>query len=247
MKLLYALIASIIVSLVSFVGILVVLIKENLLEKIKIVLIALGAGGLIGGAFVHLLPEALEKSGDPDVSLLFLLMGFVLFFFLERFLFWRHCHKGKCDIHVFTYLNLIGDGVHNFIDGLIIGGAFFVDIHFGIITTAAITMHEIPQELGDFGVLVYGGYSVKKALILNFFTALTAIAGTFFGYFFSNSNELFLMGLLPFAAGGFIYVAACDLIPALHKEQDKRISLLNMAMFLIGIFLMYGTKIVFGH
>ncbi|MBD3249438.1 hypothetical protein GF336_05315 [Candidatus Woesearchaeota archaeon] len=140
---------------------------------------------------------------------------------IEKFLHWHHCHKGKCDIHTFTYMNLIGDGVHNFIDGLIIAASFSVDISFGVITTIAVIAHEIPQEIGDFGVLVYGGFGRLKALAFNFLSAVTAIIGAVIGYLISGSVEGFVPFLLPFAAGGFIYIAASDLVPELHKESDN--------------------------
>jgi zinc and cadmium transporter len=207
MNLIWALAASIIVSLISFVGIISLLLKENLLNKILLLLISFSAGALIGGAFLHLIPEAVEKSGHSEVYL-FVIVGFILFFILEKYLHWRHCHQGKCEIHTFTYLNLVGDGVHNFIDGLIIGSSFMVNINFGIATSFAIIMHEIPQEIGDFGVLVYGGLNKNKALFYNFLSALMAVLGTVIGYALANISDVFLKLLMPVAAGGFIYIAS---------------------------------------
>jgi zinc and cadmium transporter len=171
------------------------------------------------------------------------IIGFIFFFILEKYFHWRHCHKGKCDVHAFTYLNLIGDGIHNFIDGLIIGATFFSDLRVGMVTTTAIVFHEIPQELGDFGVLLYGGFSRKKALYFNFLSAATAIAGTVIGYFFSTHIAGFSNILLPLAAGGFIYVAACDLVPQLHKQPDIKEAARAMLLFMIGILLMLLLKI----
>ena len=212
MNFIWAISASIVVSLISFVGVITLLLKENVLEKILLLLISFSAGALIGGAFLHLIPEAVEKSGQSGVYL-FVIVGFILFFILEKYLHWRHCHKGKCDIHTFTYLNLVGDGVHNFIDGLIIGSSFVVSVNFGIATSFAIIMHEIPQEIGDFGVLVYGGLNKNKALFYNFLSAITAVIGTVIGYALANTSDDFLKLLMPVAAGGFIYIASCDLIP----------------------------------
>jgi len=238
MSFIWALSASVIVSLISFVGIVSLLLNESLLNKILFLLISFSAGALIGGAFLHLIPEAVEKSGHGEVYL-FVIVGFILFFILEKYLHWRHCHKGKCEIHTFTYLNLIGDGVHNFIDGLIIGSSFVVNINFGIATSFAIIMHEIPQEIGDFGVLVYGGLSKNKALFYNFLSAITAILGTAIGFALANISGSFLKLLMPMAAGGFIYIASCDLIPELHKQQDIKKATLSMVVFIFGVVFMY--------
>jgi len=239
----WALGASIAVSFVSFVGVIALLLSEKVFNKILIFMIAFAAGGLIGGAFLHLLPESFTLIHDPVVGFIYTLSGFILFFILEKYFYWRHCHKGKCDIHIFTYLNLFGDGIHNFIDGIIIGASFTVDIKFGLVTTLAIILHEIPQELGDFGVLIYGGFSKIKALLFNFLSALTAVLGTIIGYYFANKITAFSMFLLPFAAGGFIYIASCDLIPELHRQPDLKISTITMLVFLSGILLMLLLKL----
>ncbi|MDD5681652.1 MAG: ZIP family metal transporter [Candidatus Omnitrophica bacterium] len=238
MNFIWALGASIVISLISFVGVVSLLFKENILNKILLLLISFSAGALIGGAFLHLIPEAVEKGGHNEVYL-FVIVGFILFFILEKYLHWRHCHKGKCEIHTFTYVNLIGDGVHNFIDGLIIGSSFVVNVNFGLATSFAIIMHEIPQEIGDFGVLVYGGLNKNKALFYNFLSALTAVLGTVIGYALANTSDAFLKLLMPIAAGGFIYIASCDLIPELHKEQDIKKATLSMGVFILGVAFMY--------
>ncbi|RJO63626.1 MAG: ZIP family metal transporter [Candidatus Omnitrophota bacterium] len=243
MNLIWALGASIVVSLISFVGVISLFLKENLLNKILLLLISFSAGTLIGGAFLHLIPEAVEKSGHSSEVYFFVIVGFILFFMLEKYLHWRHCHKEKCEIHMFTYINLVGDGVHNFIDGLIIGSSFVVNVNFGLTTTFAIIMHEIPQEIGDFGVLVYGGLNKNKALFYNFLSALTAILGTVIGYALANTSDVFLKLLMPVAAGGFIYIASCDLIPELHKEQDIKKATLSMAVFILGVAFMYFAAI----
>ena len=247
MNLWWAIGASIAVSLISLLGIVSLLLKEKFLNSILILLVGLGAGGMIGGAFLHLLPEALEKTTDSFWVFIFVIFGFVCFFILEKFLYWRHCHKGKCEVHAFTYLNLIGDGVHNFIDGLIIGASFVVDIKVGMVTTLAIILHEVPQELGDFGVLLYGGFSKSKALFFNFLSATTAIFGTLLGCYLSNQIGGFSVSLLPFAAGGFIYIAACDLIPELHRQPDQKKAVWSMVFFLLGIGLMAWFKISHHH
>ncbi|MCX5712427.1 MAG: ZIP family metal transporter [Candidatus Omnitrophica bacterium] len=241
--------ASIFVSLVSLIGIFSLFFKENLLEKILIPLIAFSAGGLIGGAFLHIMPEAIRDYGDKNVFL-YLIVGFIVFFILEKYLHWRHCHKGgECKTHPFTYLNLFGDAIHNFTDGLAIGASFVIGIHFGLITTFVIILHEIPHEIGNFGVLVYGGFSRVKALIFNFITALTCILGASAGFLLSEKIKSFSMYLLPIIAGGFVYIAACDLIPEIHKGDNNTNSrsLISVFAFLFGIIFILIFKDIFSH
>lgn len=243
---LWAVGASIAVSLISLIGIFSLLLKESRLNKILILLIGFSAGGLIGGAFLHLLPEALEQA-ESRIIFLYLILGFISFFILEKYLYWRHCHEEVCEIHVFTYLNLIGDGIHNFTDGLVMGASFMVSINFGIITTLVIMLHEIPQEIGDFGVLVYGGFSKLKALYYNFIIALTCVLGTIAGYFISANIKNFSIFLLPFTAGGFIYIAACDLVPELHKQVDLKKSASSLFAFICGILFIFLARLIDVH
>jgi len=146
----------------------------------------------------------------------------VLFLLVEKVLHWRHCHKGDCGIHTFGPINLIGDSIHNFIDGLIIAATFLVDINLGIATTIAIAFHEIPQEIGDFAILLHSGMTKMKALLLNFASALMAVLGGIIGYFFFTNLEFILPYVIGIAAGGFIYIAGVDLFPILHKEKIRR-------------------------
>ncbi len=246
MNFIFAISASVIVSLVSFIGMITLLLNEKILQKIILALVGFSAGSLIGGAFLHLLPESLSENINFIKSFSIAISGFTLFFIMEKFLLWRHCHKGKCDVHSFTYMNLIGDGIHNLIDGIVIGTAFVIDIKTGIAVTSAIIFHEIPQELGDFGVLIYGGMKKIKAIIFNFLSAATAIIGTFFGYFFASHSENFIQILMPFAAGGFIYIAASDLIPELHRQTDTGKSVMAILLFITGIIFMLWIKMVNG-
>lgn len=241
--LIWILISTILVSLGSLLGIITLLIKDKILEKILLALVSLSAGALIGGAFLHLIPESLNQMEDLEVSII-VILGFSAFFLIEKFLHWRHCHTKKCAIHTFTYMNLFGDGIHNFIDGLIISAAFFTSIQIGIVTTIAVALHEIPQEIGDFGVLVYGGIKKMRALFLNFICALTAVFGGIFGYFLSSYSKISLTFLLPFAAGGFIYIAASDLIPEIRKEPSLKKSLINFLIFIFGILILYLMKMI---
>jgi len=241
----YILISNFIISLISLIGIFTLMIKEKLLQKILLFLVSLSAGALMGGAFIHLLPEAQEKYRDGNMFLI-VLLSFIFFFFVEKLLHWRHCHKGKCEIHTFGYINLFGDAVHNFIDGLVIAATFLTDIKLGIATSLAVFLHEIPQEIGDFGVLLYSGFGRKKAIISNFLVALTAVLGGLIGYFLSFSIDRFTTYLLPFTAGGFIYIAASDLMPEIRKETNLKKSLVSFAIFIVGILLMFLVKFI-GH
>ncbi len=241
MRLLLILASTFIVSIISLIGAVTLAIKERFLKAILFLSIAFSAGALLGGAFLHLIPEALERAHSREVFVL-VLAGFVLFFFLEKYLYWRHCHDGICHVHTFSYLNLIGDGLHNFIDGLVIAGSFIVSIRLGIFTTLLVIIHEIPQELSDFGVLIYGGFSRQKALFYNFLSALTAFGGAILGYFLSTRISGFSHILLSFTAGGFIYISSSDLIPEIHKETDQKKSFLSLVFFLLGIVLMLILK-----
>jgi len=244
-KLIFIVIANFIISFASLVGVFTLSFKEKILSKLLLSLISLSAGALMGGAFLHLLPEALEKINNENMYLI-VLFSFVLFFLIEKLLHWRHCHKTNCDVHTFGYMNLFGDAVHNFIDGLTIAGTFMIDVKLGIITSFAIALHEIPQEIGDFGVLLYSGFTQKKALISNFLVSLTAVIGGIVGYFLSFQIENMTSYLLPFTAGGFIYIAASDLMPEIRKEKSLKKSMISFSIFLLGIAIMYLVKFV-GH
>jgi zinc and cadmium transporter len=232
------LVSVFVVSVISLVGILTLSLKEKILDKVLFVLIAVAAGTLLGAAFMDLIPEAMERGGQN--VFLYVLSGIVAFFVLERFIFWHHCHDGKCDIHAFSYLNLVGDGVHNLIDGLVITAAYLTSIPLGFATTIAIALHEIPQEIGDFAILVYGGFSKKKALFYNFLSALAAFVGVVLAYLFSSSGEFFTF-FLAFAAGGFIYIASADIMPELQKEMEFRKSFLQLICLIGGIALMWAV------
>ena len=242
-ELVYILISTIMITFIAFIGIFTLAINENILKKIVLVLVSLSAGALMGGAFLHLIPESIEVASGSNIFII-VLIGFIIFFIIEKILHWRHCHDGKCDVHTFHYMNLIGDSIHNFIDGLIIAAGFMVSIPLGFTTTIAIVAHEIPQEIGDFGVLIYGGFEKKKALILNFLVAFTIVIGGFVGYLLSNIIENYVYILLSFAAGGFIYIAATDLIPEIKKEVDIRKSTFTMLIFILGIVFMWIIKII---
>ena len=247
-QLAYIIITTFVIALIAFIGIFTLSLKDIALNKILLFLISLSAGALMGGALFHLLPEAIEKTETVDFDVfLVVLVGFVLFFLIEKVLHWRHCHKGKCDVHTFHYMNLIGDSVHNFIDGLIMAASFSISTTLGFTTSLAIAAHEIPQEIGDFGVLVYGGFEKKKAIILNFCVALAIVLGGIVGYLISRNIEQATIFLLPFAAGGFIYIAATDLIPEIRKEENIIKSMATIVVFIFGILIMWLIKVLFSH
>lgn len=239
----YTLLSVIVVSLVSLVGILTFSMNKKTLNKVLIFLVSLSAGVLIGDAFIHLIPEAAEEGFTLNLSLL-ILGGITLFFILEKFIHWKHCHLHPSHDHKPSYvtMNLIGDAVHNFIDGLLIAGSFLVDIRLGLATTFAVILHEIPQEIGDFGVLLHGGLSKKKAIAFNIVTAMFAILGAIVALVMSSMIRFLPEYLIPLTAGGFIYIAASDLIPQIHHHKDKRISqsFLELLIFVLGIAMMYG-------
>jgi zinc and cadmium transporter len=232
------------ISLCVFVAVFFLYLKKETLSKITLFLVSLSAGALMGGAFLHLLPEAASKI-EAEKLYLVTLSAFIFFFFMEKLLHWRHCHKADCPIHTFGYMNLFGDSIHNFIDGLVIASTFLIDFKLGIITTLAIALHEIPQEIGDFGVLIHAGFNKKKALILNFLVALTVVLGGIVGYFISFLLESIIPYLLPFAAGGFIYIAASDLMPEIRKEPSLKKSIGSFIIFILGIALMFLIKLIF--
>ena len=237
----WILISTFFVSIISLIGVITLAIKDKLLHKIIFYLLGFSAGALIGGAFLHILPEAIERL-NSTVVFYYVILGIVLFFLMERYFHWRHCHEGNCSIHAFTYLNIAGDAVHNFFDGLMIAASFIVSFKMGLATTAAIILHEIPQELGDFGVLVYGGFSRRKALFFNFISALTAVLGALTGYFIADLVHGFTSFVMPLTAGGFIYIATSDLIPELHKESNQKKATLAFVAFLCGIIFMGLVK-----
>lgn len=237
----YSFISVIVVSLLSFIGVITLTFGERRLKNNIIYLVSFSAGALLGDVFIHLLPE-IAKQGISVTTSLYLLSGIVLSFILEKIIHWRHCHipLSKNHIHRFAYMNLFGDTVHNFIDGIIIAASFLVNIHIGIATTIAIVLHEIPQEMGDFGVLLHGGFSKKKALLFNFMTALTAVAGTVIALLLSSVVKELSTFLIPFAAGSFLYIAGSDLIPELHRDEDVSVkkASLQIVSILLGIAVM---------
>jgi len=237
----YILISTFLISLIAFIGALTLFLKEKILNKILLILVAFSAGTLIGGAFFHLIPEAIDKVKPEEIFdlFLYLIFGFSFFFILENFIRWHHHHAlSHPEIMPFSYLILISDAIHNFIDGLIVAASFVVSLPIGMVTALVVALHEIPQEIGDFGVLVYGGFKKIKALFLNFLSGILVIFGGLFGFLLSEKIGNSIIFLLPFAAGNFIYIAASDLIP----EIKHKTSWIYFFIFFFGITIMLFIK-----
>jgi zinc and cadmium transporter len=238
--------STVAISLIAWTGVLTVALNDELLDRLLLVLVALAAGGLIGGAFLHLLPSAIAAYGRADTLPLFLalLLGFCLFYVLEQFIHWHHHHAATHEREPVSYLVLVSDTVHNFVDGLVIAGAFLLGSDVGLVTAAAIALHEIPQEIGDFGILVYSGFDRLPALVLNYLTQATVVLGGLTGYYFSGVVGSTPVFLLPFAAGNFVYIASSDLIPEIKDEEDVTRAAAYFLVFLTGIALMLGVRLL---
>lgn len=233
---LYSIISVILVSLVSLIGIATISISEDKLKRVIFLLVSLATGALFGDAVLHLLPEAFEKSKSKVETSICVLAGILVFFLLEKFFRWRHEHVNP-GYHM-GQLNLAADGLHNLIDGMLIGGSYLAGLHVGIATTIAVVLHEIPQEIGDFGVLIHAGFSRTKALFFNFLSASLAIVGAIIALAIGRGIENFFLFMLPLAAGGFIYIAGSDLVPELQKEYEPFKSLLQFIAMTLGVGLM---------
>jgi zinc and cadmium transporter len=235
----YSIVSVIAVSLISLVGILALLLNSDV-KKITFLLVSFAVGGLFGDAFIHLLPESFAKMESTLAIALLVLLGIFIFFVIEKFLRWRHQHNLGHEKHVepVVMMNLVGDAVHNLIDGMVIGASYMVSIPLGLTTTLAIVLHEIPQEMGDFGILVHGGLSVKKALGFNLLSASTAIIGTVLSLTIGPHVQGYTIALIPITAGGFIYIAGSDLIPELQHDVKLSRSLLQFALIVLGIGIM---------
>lgn len=243
----YALVSVLIVSLVSLAGAATLSLSRTFLKRILLFLVSFAVGSLLGGAFIHLLPEAFASDLNPLAVSASVLAGIILFFILEKFFRWRHCHHETTDDHVHPVvpMNIFGDAMHNLIDGVLIGVSYAVSIPLGMATTVAVLLHEIPQEIGDFGILIHGGLTVKKALMFNFASALTAVVGVVLALMIGTAMEGVVLYFLPMTAGCFIYIAGSDLIPELHHNTDVKISILQLLALLGGIVIMFGLATAF--
>ena len=236
----YSIPSVILVSAISLVGVLTLALSQDRLKKMTFILVSFAVGALLGDAFIHLIPETFEELGVNLLSSVYIVVGILLFFIMEKFIRWRHCHipTSAEHVHPVVTMNLLGDAVHNLMDGLMIGASYIASIPIGIATTLAVILHEIPQEIGDFGVLVHGGLPVKKALAFNLLSALTAIVGTIISLVIGPHVQGYTMALLPMTAGGFIYIASADLIPELQHDVKVSTSLLQFALIVFGVGIM---------
>jgi len=251
---LYSFLSVLIVSVISLVGVFTLALSDKILRTLISYLVSLAAGALLGDAFVHLIPEAFEK-GNSTMMAATILAGIFLFFILEKILHWHHSH-GQVEECVETLENhnhchkplgtivIVADSVHNFIDGVIIAASYLVSLPVGLATTIAVVIHEIPQEIGDFGLLIHSGWSKKRALFFNFLSALAAAVGVLAVFVLGVGMEKFVPAALAFAAGGFIYIAAVDIVPELHKTTGFRKTIFQSLAMLLGFGLMFGLLLV---
>jgi zinc and cadmium transporter len=234
--------SGLLMSAIALVGSVTLVLSERTLKRILLPLVAFAAGSLLGGAFFHMIPAG-HAAGLSDVAVYTLtLAGFTVFFGLEQFLHWHHCHRAETACKKpLTYLILIGDGLHNFLGGLAVAGTFLIDLRLGIVTWLAAAAHEVPQELGDFGVLVHGGWERRQALFYNVLSALTFLVGGIVAYI--ASFRLDVSFLVPFAAGNFIYIGAADLIPEVKVHADIKANIIHFVAFTVGVTLLLVVKL----
>lgn len=255
----YSGVSVLIVSLISFVGLFFLSISDKVLKIIIFVLVSFSVGALFGDAFVHLIPEAFGRGVSGSVISAFILLGIIIFFVLEKFIHWRHSHaeagevcenheckshKAENQIRPAGYMMLLSDTAHNFLDGIIIAASYMVSIEVGITTTIAVILHEIPQEIGQFGLLMHYGFSKFKALLFNFYSALSAILGAVVALLLGSKIDGFTPFIISIAAGGFIYIAGSDLVPEIHKTSDPKKSMIQFISILGGIALMFAFLLI---
>lgn len=242
---LWILCGGVAMSAIALVGSVTLVLSERALKKLLLPLVAFAAGSLIGGALFHMIPAALAAM-PAMAALRWVALGFVLFFALEQLLHWHHCHRASAECKKpLTYLILVGDALHNFLGGMSIAGVFVLDVHLGIAAWLAAAAHEIPQELGDFGVLVHGGWEKRRALLFNVLSGLTFLVGGLFAY--AASLRFDVAWLVPLAAGNFLYIGASDLVPEVTRSHSLRSSALHLGAFCAGLILLYALTTLAGH
>jgi len=236
----YILISVLIQSLISLIGVITLAFNDEKLRKVLFILVSFSTGTLLGDVFIHILPEISEKYTFSTKAAIFILIGFVLFFILEKFIHWQHCHIPTSEEHPHPVgiINLVGDGLHNFIDGAVIAGSFLLSFPLGLATSLAVIFHEIPQEIGDYSILIHAGFTKKRALFYNFLSSLLAFLGAILVLIFGKPSDNFFLLILSFTAGGFLYLAGSDLIPELHKETAVWRSVMQLVGICLGILVM---------
>ncbi len=245
--------STVLISLISLIGVLTLTLKKGFLIKITSLLVAFAVGSLIGVAIFDLIPEAFVI--NQQTASISIVIGILLFFGIERFIGWHHQHhkedidpKGFKEHHhdhekPFVYTALTADFIHNFVDGVLIGVSFLVNIPLGIATTVAVALHEIPQEIGDFAILIHAGLKVKKALLYNFFAAISAVVGGVIGFYLASSIETFTVYLLGIGGGGFLYLAMTDLLPEINREKSRKNSIAQFAALIAGLIIIYSLSV----
>lgn len=237
----YTFLSILAISMASLAGVVILSIHKTFLQKALIYLVSFAIGALFANVFLHLLPEAIETSTNIRRTMGFVLMGILITFIIEKFIHWHHCHNLNCKhVEPLGMMMLIGDGVHNITDGILIAATYLVDIELGIATTIAVILHEIPQEIGDFAVLMHSGYTRGQALLWNFISALTAFIGAGAVFVLADHVSNIEQILLPLTAGNFLYIAGSDLIPELHKESRVKNAIGQLLAMIAGIALMYS-------
>jgi zinc and cadmium transporter len=240
--LLWIIASGVLMCVIAMVGACTLPFKAATLKRILLPLVALSAGSLLGGAFFHMIPESVEKIGSQTTVYIWVVLGFSIFLLLEQLLHYHHCHRESTDCRMpLTYLVLIGDGIHNFIGGIAVAGTFLIDVRLGITTWLAAAAHEIPQEMGDFGVLVHGGLSTKKALLYNVLSASTFLVGGILAYLFSFTSWVYY--LIPFAAGNFLYIGASDLVPEVNRHDHLPNNIIHFLSFVCGILILLSLRL----
>jgi len=241
--------STLLVSLLSFSGVLLLAMRTTQLKRMVFILVSFAVGALFGNTFFMLIPESFAMIESSQMIGLLIVSGLVVMFILEKFIHWHHCHNVSHDHDEapLGYISLVTDSLHNFTDGVLIAAAWMASPGVGIATTLAVVVHEIPQEISDFGVLLHAGFSRKKALFLNFVAACAAILGAIITVMLGSVTEKLIVFILPFAAGGFIYLAGSDLIPELHRESSVRKSLIQLGAILAGLTLMFYISLHHEH
>ncbi|MGB5491911.1 MAG: ZIP family metal transporter [Woeseiaceae bacterium] len=241
-ELYWIILGGLLMAAIAMVGSVTLVLKPATLDRLLLPLVAFAAGSLIGGAFFHMIPAAIDANADILGIGVAVVTGFTLFFVLEQVLHWHHCHRAQSDCkQPLTYLILIGDALHNFLGGLAIAGTFLIDVRLGITSWLAAAAHEVPQELGDFGVLVHGGWSKRRALLFNVLSGLTFLLGGLLAY--RLSFQMDVSWLIPFAAGNFLYIGASDLVPEVNKHDNYRANAIHLMAFIVGVALLFFAKV----
>jgi len=241
--------STLLVSLLSFSGILLLAMRAKQLKKVVFILVSFAVGALFGNTFFMLIPESFHQIDDSQTIGILIISGLIIMFVLEKFIHWHHNHNVSEEevTAPLGYISLITDSLHNFTDGVLIAAAWMASPEVGIATTLAVVVHEIPQEISDFGVLLHAGFSKRKALFLNFIAACSAILGGILTLTLGSVSAKMLTYILPFAAGGFIYLAGSDLIPELNRERDVKKSMIQFAAIIVGLVLMFYISLHHEH